>query len=188
LELDETPSVHGLMRRNLVIAAALLIMLVVGFFGGLYYVFLTTRPSPLGIGWSGLVVNYIIVNGPAINGGGYPSYCCPDCSTWNGFGANRINVLNQQNPPKASCTFKINANTSGYLLLNVFNTDADFDYATHFVTSSTDPTITYVSLPDCSSACIINATTSQWFKFGFVAGPTHDSAEEVTLYVTVIGY
>ncbi len=179
-------------RTNIAIAASLIIVAIASFFGGLFYPQISSQVNPSGtpIGYSGLIVDYVTVNGPAINGGWYKSSCCPYsiCSGFSGFGVDRIVALNQQNPPVIACGFRIAANTSGYLLLLVFNTDWDIAYHAEFRTTSSDRTVTFVSLPLCTNDCVVSPASAQTFRIGFAASADHDLAETVTLTITVEGY
>jgi hypothetical protein len=161
---------------------------------GFYYVTLSDIRKT-GYGWSGLIVNYASVNGDAVYNpaaAGYVSYtsscCMVDCSAWEGFGINRVDNLNRQIPPTISCSFKIDANTTGYILLNLFNTDWDYSYAARFSYATSDHSVRFVDVPQCLGGCYVNATTAQWFRFGFQATPAHDRATIVTLSITVTGY
>jgi hypothetical protein len=185
-------------KRNFTIAASLLVVAVLSFYVGLFYPQIASQspfnPRPYGL--SGLIVDYVTVNGPAINDrapsgeGFYQSSCCPDsiCSGLNGFGVDRLAALNQQNPPEFSCSFRIGANTSGFLWVIVFNTDWDLAYRAMFTTSSSDNTVAFVSMPDCANNCTVGPVTVQWFKLGFAASADHDSSRYVTLSVTVLGF
>lgn len=179
-------------RTNVAIVASLLIVATVSFFGGLFYPQIVNQVNSYEApnGYSGLIVDYVSVNGPEINGGFYQSSCCPTsiCTGFDGFGVDRIIALNQQNPPVISCGFRVAANTTGYLLLIVFNTDWDISYRVAFSTSSSDKTVTFVSLPDCLSDCIVNPITAQTFRIGFAASANHDSAGHVMLTITVRGF
>jgi|GEM_PF-4018702 hypothetical protein len=179
-------------RTNIAIAASLFIVAIVSFSGGLFYPQIVSQVNSYSApnGYSGLIVDYVTVNGPAINGGAYQSSCCPNsiCSGLNGFGVDRIIALNQQNPPVIACGFRVLANTTGYLLLIVFNTDWDIGYRVSFSTSSSDKTVTFVSMPDCTTDCIVNPITAQTFRIGFAASADHNSAEYVTLTITVRGF
>ncbi|MGD0477338.1 MAG: hypothetical protein ABSB29_04115 [Nitrososphaerales archaeon] len=193
MDSEESPPIRRYVtRRNFVVAVSLVGVAILSFYGGLFYPLISSQLNPYGApnGYSGLIVDYVTVNGPAINGGFYQSSCCPYsiCSGVNGFGLGRLDALNQQNPPKITCNFRINANTSGFLLVIVFNTDWDITYRTAFTTSSTDNTVALVSMPDCGNSCYVSPVTAQWFRFGFAASADHDPAKYVTLSITVRGY
>jgi len=177
---------------SIAIAVSLIVVAIVSFCGGFFYpqIINEAYPPRTLIGYSGLIVDYVSVNGPAINGGFYQSSCCPNsvCSGLNGFGIDRLVALNQQNPPVVSCSFRVAANTTGYLLLIVFNTDWDIAYHAGFGTSSSDRTVTFVSLPTCTNDCIVNPAAVQTFNIGFEASADHNPAEYVTLTITVNGY
>ena len=180
------------LRRNLTVAVSLIVVAILSFYVGLFYPIIASPLSPYEApnGYSGLIVDYVTVNGPAINGGTYQSSCCPNsiCSSLSGFGLDRLDALNQQNPPKITCSLRIGTNTSGFLLVIVFNTDWDITYRTAFTTSSTDNTVTFVSMPSCGSNCQVSPVTAQWFRFGFAASADHDPAKYVALSITIRGY
>lgn len=191
LKPEAAPSVHeSVWGRRLVTAATVFVIVLLSFAAGLFYSQIVSQGRPLQgpDGFSGLIVDYVSINGPAINGGTYPSYCCGGCSEINGFGMDRLDALNKLNPPIITCSFHIGANTSGYFWVIVYNTDWDITYRASFDMTSSDRTVTFVSTPACGNACYVDPVASQWFKLGFTASAEHNPSETVTISITVKGY
>lgn len=177
-------------RKKLTQAVMLLVVAFFGFAVGFWYQVILTNVNPVPsppYGASELIVDFITVNGPDINGGYFTSYCCSGCTNFDD-GADRIAALNRVNPPVVTCDFRIGANSSGYLLLIIFNTAWEASYQAYFGTSSNDPTVSFVSMPACANQCTVGPVTAQYFRFGFAASESHDSSKSVDLSITVKGF